>query len=722
MRRRLLILVLLALSGVLLQAQRIKEMEFRDQAIADILLVLAEASGKSIIPDETVAGNASFRFADAEFETALGQFLAAHRLHYTIKDGAYHVSRIAASYDKERGLVSLSADGVELQLLVRALSRAIGVTVLYDPLPREALAVDIDSVPPDTALGILIRRFPEYALESEPSFRYIRKKQPLQDRPQAAKKEEAPPIVRTGDEYSITLEKGRFLETVVQLFAAAGKEYSLLTKADSQVENLYFSGRPFDELLRLLLEQGNADFVVSGGVYYITELQRRDVVKKLKTTRIVPLSYVQAQELPNLLPGELAAGNAIRVDKNANCVILTGSDEELRPIEAFIALVDRPLEGRSYVRFDVKYLKVKDLLAVVPQKLLPVAPVVLPEGNSFVVLATEENRRDLERFIAGVDRKSGGLPVRLRYIKTEELLKNLPPSVSKEDVVDSGSPNLVFFTGSEDKWRLFMRELSLVDRPKPQVRYELLVIQYQAGSNATWQRGLDVSEAAKGGDVSFLGGISNVLSLKFDVVSQFGYLFAAKLSMEMGSSKARVFADTTLNGLSGQEVKFQNTSTFRYRETEIDEDTGKTKLTGVTREITSGLIVGLNGWVSGDGMVTMTVGATVSKRGSDTSSSTGDPPPTSERVVSTQIRTSSGTPVIIGGLLQKETTRSVKKVPLLGDIPLLGWLFKDVVSSEEDTEFVLYVVPHIAWGDADAASEGGGTERYYQSYVKGFVR
>jgi type II secretory pathway component GspD/PulD (secretin) len=142
----------------------------------------------------------------------------------------------------------------------------------------------------------------------------------------------------------------------------------------------------------------------------------------------------------------------------------------------------------------------------------------------------------------------------------------------------------------------------------------------------------------------------------------------------------------------------------------------------VTREITSGLIVGLNGWVSGDGMVTMTVSATVSKRGSDTSSSTGDPPPTSERVVSTQVRTSSGKPVIIGGLLQKETNRSVKKVPLLGDIPILGWLFKDVVSSEEDTEFVLYVVPHISWGDADTAMERDGMERYYQSYVRDFIK
>lgn len=697
-------------------------MEFRDQSITDILMVLAEASGKSIIPDETISGNATFFFTDSDFETALSLFLNTYKLNFVKNGNVYYVSRIFTSYDKEKNLVTLRADETDLQLLVRALSKAIGTTILYDALPRATLTVNIDTVPPEKALEIIVKRFADFTIEAGPSYKYI-KKIPLEPgKATGGKSDNKNPIAKSADSYSINLEKGRFLETLIALFSAAGKEYSLLTKSDAMLENVYFSARSFDELLRLLLEQGNADYIVSNGVYYVTELQRRDVLKKLKKTEITALRYIQAQDLPNLLPSELASGNIFKMDKNTNSVILTGSDEEIRPIAEFIKLVDRPLEGRSYIRFDIKYLKVKDVLAVIPQKLLPITPFVVPDGNSFVVLATEENRLALQQFIALVDRKTGGFPVRLRYIKNEELLKTLPPSVAKEDVVDSGSPNLVFFTGSEDKWRLFMRELNLIDRPKPQVRYELLVIQYQANSSLTWQRSLDISESASGSDVTFLGGLSNILSLKFDVISQFGYLFAAKLSLEMGNSKAKIFADTTLNGLSGQEVKFQNTSTFRYRETEIDETTGKTKLTGVTREITSGLIMGLNGWVSGDGMVTMTVSATVSKRGSDTSSSTGDPPPTSERVITTQIRTVSGKPVIIGGLLQKETTKSIKKVPFLGDIPFLGNVFKDIVNSEEDTEIVLYVVPHITWGDKDSAADASAMERYYQTYVRDFAR
>jgi Flp pilus assembly secretin CpaC len=87
-----------------------------------------------------------------------------------------------------------------------------------------------------------------------------------------------------------------------------------------------------------------------------------------------------------------------------------------------------------------------------------------------------------------------------------------------------------------------------------------------------------------------------------------------QLNLQLGEDKARVLADTTLNGISGQEIKFENTNTFRYRDITIDPETGKPFYTGTTREITSGLVLNINGWVSGDGMITMKVNAAVSKQ------------------------------------------------------------------------------------------------------------
>jgi type II secretory pathway component GspD/PulD (secretin) len=154
-------------------------------------------------------------------------------------------------------------------------------------------------------------------------------------------------------------------------------------------------------------------------------------------------------------------------------------------------------------------------------------------------------------------------------------------------------------------------------------------------------------------------------------------------------------ADTTLNGLSGRRVEFRNTDTFRYRDQQIDPETGEPDNLGVTREITSGLFVGIEGWASGDGMVTMTVSATLSRRGTDVSSDGTNPPPTSERVVDTQVRAPSGRPVVIGGLIQQDVSENVRKTPLLGSIPLLGRLFRSTTRSVEETELVLYVLPVI---------------------------
>jgi type II secretory pathway component GspD/PulD (secretin) len=720
--KRALCLLFLALALAELGAQRIKRMEFRSQPIVDILLSLAQASGRSIVPDETVSGNASFFFSEADFDDALASFLSTYKL-YSAKLGAtYYVSRVYASYYRERDEVTMKSDEVELQSLVKALSRAIGRTIVYDSLPRGQLSLNIEAVSAEKALEIIMRRFPEYRIEKDSAYFYLKKapqEASFSSAPGTPKKTE---IRKVGDKFSLSLERGKFADTVEQLFAAAGKEYSLLTKSDAPLEDLYFSERDFDALLRLVLEQGNADFAVEGDVYRIFEIQRRDVVKGFRPVTSVQLRYLSAQDLLALMPGDLGSGNAIKVDKDANSLVISGSPEETGPILEFIRTVDRPLEGRTYYRFATKYLKAKDLAAMLPSRLAPVPPTLLPDGNSFVALGSPESAAGIQAYLDMVDKRKEGFPVSLKYIKGEELMKNLPPSVSREDIVESGLPSLVFFVGSDEKREVFLREKAVVDRPKPQIRYELLVIQHQKGSSLDWSRALSAAKPSSGSD-SLVASLSELLSLNFDVVSQFGVLFSAQLSLELKDSLARIFADTTLSALSGQEVKFQNTSTYRYAEATYDPDTKRYTYSGATREITSGLILGVNGWVSGDRMITMTVNATISKQGTSSSTDLSVLPPTTEKVVTTQVRTSSGVPISIGGLKQTDTSLTVDKLPILGDLPLLGLLFRNKSETSEETEFEIYIVPRVTYGDEpDALPLGQSMEDCYCSYVKGFVK
>jgi len=720
MKRRILCSILVLVIVLPASAQVLKKMEFRNQPIVDILLSLAQAAEVSILPDETVSGNASFYFSEAQFEDSLRLFLQTNKLSYVREGKVYYVSRISAAWDAQKGLATLRAEEVDIQLLVRALSKAMGKTILYDSLPRAPLTINAESMAPMKTLEMLIAKFPEYKIEQkDDSWFYIKRIQ-AETRDSSGNTIRRPLIKRTGDSYSISLEKGRYLDAVQSLFAQSGKEYSLLSRTDTALENLYFADRDFESMLRLILEQGNADYVIHNGVYYIFDVQKRDVLKKLKRTEIIPLKFQSAQELIGFLPSDLAGGNLYKVDKATNSVILMGSGEEIDPIRQFIISFDRPNEGMSYRRFDLRYVKAKDILALIPAKLLPVAPILLPDGASFIALLPDGGSPDLEKFISSVDRKTEGFPVRLRYLKNEEFLKFLPPSVSKEDLVDSGSNGLIFFVGSEDKRKLFLRELALLDRPKPQIRYDILVLQLIKSNSFDWKNPISFKNSTDGSLLSFTGGTlreSAALALNIDALALFGYQFTVDLSSSIVENKARVARDTAINGLSGQKLSFRNTETFHYNASNTDTNGN---VTIVSKEISSGLIFSIDGWVSGDGMVTIALDATVSDQTQSSSTSSNELPRTTEKVISTSVRTPSGKPIVIGGLLKTSDEKSYSKVPLLGDVPGLGPLFRTNSDKMSDTEIVIYLVPHVNFDyDADPMSAGRRMESYYANYVSG---
>lgn len=700
-----------------LQAQHIKHMEFRDQNITDILMALAQAADVSIVPDETVSGRASFFFADAEFDSALNSFLATAKL-YSVKSGTtYYISRISAQYDRDRGLVSVRADEVELQYLVRALSRAIGRSIVADSLPRAQLSVNIENLPPAKALEIMLRRFPDYKIESDDAYFYVRLQPRDQGTGNAGMAAHRTEIVKKGDLYSLSLERDRSLSLISALFASAGREYSLLSRNDVELSDLHFADRDFDSLLRLVLEQAGCDFTVSGNIYYIYEIQKRDVLKGLKPVSTLQLVWLKAEDALALLPGDLGANSAVKVDKDSNSIIMAGGPSETGPVFEFLKKIDQPLMGRSYVRFDLKYQKAKDIIPLIPPRLMQSNPFVTPDGSSFVCLMPPDGAGPLSAYLLLLDKKNQGVPVRLSYIKSEDLLRHLPPSVSKDDILESGDPSLVFFVGSEEKRQAFLREKELIDRPRPQIRYEVLVIQHQKSDGLNWSE--NVSATTASGSESLVAGLASLLSLNFDAVSQFGLLYSVQLSLELSNSLAYIFADTSLSALSGQDVKFQNTSTYRYAEASWDSDKKKYVYSGATREITSGLILAINGWVSGDNMITMTVSSTISKQGQSQSSDTAVLPPTTEKVVSTQVRTPSGVPVVISGLRERDKSVTVKKVPLLGDIPLIGYLFTSRTLTDEETYFDIYIVPHVSYGlPEDAALPGIKMEKYYNAFVR----
>jgi len=702
------------------QGQNIRAMDFRNQNITDILMVLAEAGRQSIIVDETVMGSATFHFSDSTFEEALFRFADACNLYVERRHNAYYVSRIRISTEDD--LINLNAENVDIEMLVRSISRNMGVTIIYDQLPRATININSEGTKLTDLLEIIIRRYADYSLLFENNAFYIKRE--TDNTQNTAGRLGSNSITTRGGLYSMNIQRASFSSIISLLFRTAGLEYSMLQRSDSSLDNLYFQDRSFDQLLRLVLEQANCDYVVSDSVYYIFEVQRRDILKKLRDVIVIQLQHIGVDNAVALIPNEYSASSFIKTDKTSNSVYLTGSTEEITPIADFLLMIDVPVEGKSFVRFEVQFLPVRDFIALLPQELSRTSPSVIPASNAFLVYIDELQHRRFTDFKTLVDRQNTGKPVQLKYIKSEELLQFMPPSVTREELVLSSDPTLVFFLGSDEKYLSFLEHLKLIDRPKPQIRYQLLVIQYQRSDNVNWSRALNVNAPVSSSNSAYslmLSGIfSNLVNINFDVITEFGYQFAHQLNLQLGEDRAKILADTTLNGISGQDIKFENTTTFRYRDTTIDPDTGRPFYTGVTREIHSGLVLNINGWVSGDGMVTMNVNASVSKQdeGGANTSATTNPPPTSERAVNTQVRTRSGTPIVIGGLLQVERIENERRLPVLGRIPLIGRLFKDIVVQDNTTEMVIYIIPHVYNTGSQVTDQARRIDDYFTRYVR----
>ncbi len=63
--------------------------------------------------------------------------------------------------------------------------------------------------------------------------------------------------------------------------------------------------------------------------------------------------------------------------------------------------------------------------------------------------------------------------------------------------------------------------------------------------------------------------------------------------------------------------------------------------------------------------------------------------------VSTQVLVENGGTVVIGGVYQQDQSDSVNKVPLLGDVPIFGWLFKNQIKTDTKKELLVFITPKI---------------------------
>jgi general secretion pathway protein D len=111
-----------------------------------------------------------------------------------------------------------------------------------------------------------------------------------------------------------------------------------------------------------------------------------------------------------------------------------------------------------------------------------------------------------------------------------------------------------------------------------------------------------------------------------------------------------------------------------------------------------GIILDVTPHINPDGLVTLDVAPEISQLTAQTV--TVGPgvnaPVIADRSAESRVSIRDGNTIVIGGLMQDQKTLTVNKVPLLGDIPLLGYLFSRTQVDKTKTELLIFLTPHVA--------------------------
>ena len=116
-----------------------------------------------------------------------------------------------------------------------------------------------------------------------------------------------------------------------------------------------------------------------------------------------------------------------------------------------------------------------------------------------------------------------------------------------------------------------------------------------------------------------------------------------------------------------------------------------------------GVILRVTPFITGDGLVQMIISPEISRLDPTTkipislaaNGATIDAPVIDVRSADTVAVTPDGQTVVIGGLMQTTKGETVTKIPFLGDVPLLGSLFRRTQKSDSKTELIIFLTPHI---------------------------
>jgi general secretion pathway protein D len=274
---------------------------------------------------------------------------------------------------------------------------------------------------------------------------------------------------------------------------------------------------------------------------------------------------------------------------------------------------------------------------------------------------------------------------------------NMSVVTDKYRVVVDSKQNSIFFTGEYQDYQRLVELLKFVDKRPKQILLQATIAEisvedsYQLGLNLTGT-GSDVS-----GTTALNVGSNITLSGVFgDLTAKFGASLDNAKTHILSNPRVIVLDQETAKIEIGDQIQVLTGSVISGDNSSQTANTYSYVSTGISLEITPS--------INENGLIELDVNQQVSsvKASAASSSGSGTSPSISKRALSTKMLANNGDTVYMGGLIADTDLNKENKVPLLGDIPLLGSLFKYTDKSQTTTELVLLITPYVINSRDDA--------------------
>jgi general secretion pathway protein D len=696
------------------QPKKLIDLDFKNADIKDVLRVLAVQEGANFLIDNEVSGTITIHLTKVTFDDALHIIAQTGNLQYAKENNVYQITQIDKAllnvdYSAADGLLTVEAKEAKVLLLIQAIAEKTGLNLVPAPDLKERISITLNKIPLQNGLdSILIQA--GCAAEKNGAVTFIRKKAATQQ-----------PFMVTFQNSLLSIDAQNVPLASLTRAITEQTGISVVPNQDLTLNiSIYLQNLPLAEALTILCNSNNLQLINAGSAWRIARNSSAgqggqnininydaksglfDVEVQSASLAAIVSEMTHKAGLDLIIMAQVNwTVNNVRLHKlkfeRVLDYLLKGTvftyklQDNVYMIGDGLTVRPESADFTTVKVYPIKYLKADLLLNTLPAIFSRQNFVLLTDKNSLIVTAPNAVHELFTDYLSQVDiddNQDRTVVVKIKYLKAEDVLKYLPASIPKTDLVVVKETNSITITGPQNLINQVQQYVAKIDQVNPMIVFDVMVVLVTQDKEIEWkpQYSINAGSVKIGVDLEtgeYAETDSTLLKLKF--------LLQTKM--------AKILQNPTITTLNGYPASFTVSTKRTYTIEESSTVNGDTVTSITNKAVDSGVFLTITPWVA-DNKITMEIKPKITEYGAIP---TGQKlPETTEHATETTVRVDDKQTVILSGLRNTRKEKTVAKIPLLGDIPLLGFLFKSTTAKDVLEEFVVVITPHLVYNVRDA--------------------